>query len=76
MDPSLDNNILISCSVDRCRPHVSGRQCNQPDQAFYAGLMDYNVYEAENAFGSDVCSIFCYPFIYTFKSIKSIVSRM
>lgn len=36
---------------------MTGRQCNQPDQAFYTGLMDYNVIEAENAFGSDVCVV-------------------
>ncbi|KAE8752609.1 hypothetical protein FOCC_FOCC000731 [Frankliniella occidentalis] len=52
-----DNNCDILTGQCRCRPHVTGRQCNQPDQAFYTGLMDYNVYEAENAFGSDDCQV-------------------
>lgn len=52
-----DNNCDVLTGQCRCRPHVTGRQCNQPDQAFYTGLMDFNVNEAENAFGSEDCQV-------------------
>lgn len=50
---SYDNFCDVITGQCRCRPHVTGRQCDQPDQAYYTGSMDYNVYEAETAFGSD-----------------------
>jgi hypothetical protein len=43
--------ILVIC---RCRPHVTGRMCEQPEQSYFTGLLDYLVYEAELANCSEV----------------------
>lgn len=44
---SYDNNCDVNTGECKCRPHVTGRTCNQPEQGFFAGLLDYRVYEAE-----------------------------
>jgi coxsackievirus/adenovirus receptor len=38
----------------RCRQHVTGRACDQPEQSYFTGLLDYLVYEAELANCSEV----------------------
>lgn len=40
--------------IGRCRPHVTGRMCDQPEQSYFTGLLDYLVYEAELANCSEV----------------------
>ena len=40
--------------IDRCRPHVTGRMCDQPEQSYFTGFLDYLVYEAELANCSEV----------------------
>lgn len=48
-----------------CRPHVTGRTCNHPEQSYFSGYLDYNVYEAEFAKGSDVsCALLTILFYY------------
>lgn len=38
----------------RCRPHVSGRNCDQPEQSYYTGSLDFLIYEGELAGATDV----------------------
>lgn len=44
---SYDNNCDLLTGQCKCRPHVTGRTCSQPEQGYFAGLLDYKVYEAE-----------------------------
>lgn len=47
------------CDVfNRCRAHVIGRSCNQPEQSFFTGMLDFLVYEGELARGSEVSVLF------------------
>lgn len=46
---SYDNKCDQVTGECKCRPHVTGRTCNQPEQGFFAGLLDYKIYEAEHA---------------------------
>lgn len=45
---------LIKCIYARCRPHVVGRTCNQPEQTFFTASIDFYTYEAELARASEV----------------------
>lgn len=44
---SYDNNCDLLTGQCKCRPHVTGRTCSQPEQGYFAGLLDYRIYEAE-----------------------------
>lgn len=52
-----DNNCDVISGQCRCRPHVVGRRCDRPEQGYFAGLMDYLVYEAELGRGSENCQV-------------------
>lgn len=51
---SYDNSCDVQTGQCRCRPHIGGRTCNQPEQSFYTGRMDFLRFEAEYATPSDV----------------------
>ena len=51
---SLENSCDVITGECRCRPHVGGRTCNQPEQSFFTGYLDLLTYEGELARGSDV----------------------
>ncbi|XP_021960938.1 laminin subunit beta-1 isoform X2 [Folsomia candida] len=44
-----DNFCDVISGQCRCRPHVAGRNCSQPEQGYFAGHLDFKVYEAETA---------------------------
>ncbi|XP_071442864.1 laminin subunit beta-1 isoform X2 [Hetaerina americana] len=52
-----DNNCDVITGQCRCRPHVIGRTCNQPEQGFFTGHLDFFLYEAELARGSEKCQV-------------------
>lgn len=54
---SLDNNCDVLTGQCRCREFVQGRTCNQPKQHYFAGSIDYLVYEAEHSRGSPSCQV-------------------
>ncbi|KAF4532826.1 hypothetical protein B566_EDAN002677 [Ephemera danica] len=54
---SLDNNCDVITGQCTCRTHVTGRTCSTPEQSFFTAYIDYNVYEAEFARGSDTCQV-------------------
>lgn len=55
---SYDNNCDVITGQCRCRAHVSGRRCDQPESGYFSGNLDYMVYEAELSKGTPVCYIF------------------
>lgn len=57
-----DNNCDVITGQCRCRPHVTGRRCDLPDQGYFAPYLDYIVYEAELAKASDPQVIKRQPF--------------
>ncbi|KAG0716686.1 Laminin subunit beta-1 [Chionoecetes opilio] len=42
---------------NQCRPHVSGRRCEAPEEGYYVAALDYLTYEAELAKGSENCQV-------------------
>uniref|UniRef100_T1IRE1 Laminin subunit beta-1 n=1 Tax=Strigamia maritima TaxID=126957 RepID=T1IRE1_STRMM len=54
---AFDNNCDVISGQCRCRAHVTGRACDRPDTGYFAGLLDYYVYEAELARGCDNCDV-------------------
>ena len=53
-----NNSCDVITGQCKCRPHVEGRQCNVVPDGYYVGGLDYLVFEAELATGSNapVCS--------------------
>lgn len=60
---SFDDSCDVVTGQCRCRQHVIGRRCNQPQSGFFAGGLDYFVYEAEIARGGVVSAA-----IYAFRT--------
>ncbi|XP_046407142.1 laminin subunit beta-1 isoform X2 [Ischnura elegans] len=54
---SYDSNCDVITGQCRCRPHVVGRTCNQPEQGYFTGHLDFLLYEAELARGSEKCQV-------------------
>ncbi|XP_076373479.1 laminin subunit beta-1-like isoform X2 [Tachypleus tridentatus] len=52
-----DNNCDVVNGQCRCRPHVIGRQCDKPEPGYFAGNLDYLVYEAELTRGCRNCQV-------------------
>lgn len=47
------NFILGQC---KCRPHIGGRRCDEIEDGYYTGALDYLLFEAETAQHSGVSS--------------------
>ena len=56
-----------------CRPHITGRRCDQPEEEYFIGSLDHLTYEAELAKGSEVI-IYSNYFLTLYCLIKSVPS--
>lgn len=45
----INMHILKIAHQYSCRPHVKERNCSQPEQGYFAGHLDFKIYEAESA---------------------------
>ncbi|KAG1659411.1 Laminin subunit beta-1 [Nymphon striatum] len=54
---SYDDSCDVVTGECRCREHVMGRRCDQPESAYFAGSLDYYVYEAEVARGGPTSQV-------------------
>lgn len=45
----MDNQCDTASGQCRCRPHFSGRRCDEPESGYFCANLDYYTYEAEEA---------------------------
>ena len=51
---SIDNNCDILTGQCRCRPNVGGRRCDEVDDGYFTGALDFLLFEGELARGSQL----------------------
>ncbi|XP_040566371.1 laminin subunit beta-1 isoform X1 [Lepeophtheirus salmonis] len=49
---SYDNDCDVQTGQCRCRPHISGRRCDQIDDGYFTGPLNYLLFEGETAHGT------------------------